>query len=486
MHRFRLALGVYILLVLGRLIIFDRSLTISRTASRTSLPSVVMLSISSPILLSPRNYWPSITPCRPLSPRLFAAPTYTQTRTLKRKNPAVTSGSHDLPPSKKLCTSSTRPSTVPSAVDSDKGAASASPGSAPLAPNIPLNPIIPATPERRDPKVTMSTFDQTSSQPIAIHDASTMPPTLSPRKSHSSSPSQTLPPFLTMRRQNPKKLSLSLFVPPTSPMSTESTPFTPGPPRTPALSMSVGRGKTGRPSLLSLITRESPDDVPPTPGRPRPKRSRAQSDTTDATPYPLPAGSRSAHPTSLSFAPISENPEPDFGIARETTTPTSMSSSSSLSGSTPSTSCSPPIRSEVFPRVSNEPYANGPVEVIPGVFLGSEEATYDLNWAKGSRIRILNVASEIDDPFVNTHTSVKGKERQGEKLSLAHYTGDRDIEYCHLSWSHGEEKLADLPAGVQLDDLLEGEEDRPSSWGFWHAIRWLETARRQGVPVLIQ
>ena len=122
--------------------------------------------------------------------------------------------------------------------------------------------------------------------------------------------------------------------------------------------------------------------------------------------------------------------------------------------------------------------------------LGSEESTEDFSWA-GSRplVKILNVALEIDDPFAATH-SLKGKARETEKVRLASYEGKDGgpaIEYCHLSWSHGEEKLADMPSKAMLDHMVNMDSpDDADTWGFWSAIQWIESARRNGIPVLIQ
>ena len=119
-------------------------------------------------------------------------------------------------------------------------------------------------------------------------------------------------------------------------------------------------------------------------------------------------------------------------------------------------------------------------------------------------MRVMNVAQEIDDPFAppsETNMVVledvskgdfKGKGK--ERVNLACYTGLQGrpaIEYCHLLWSHGEAGLADLPANARLQELLEHEplnhhDADADTWGFWHAIRWLEEARTRDVPVLVQ
>lgn len=100
-------------------------------------------------------------------------------------------------------------------------------------------------------------------------------------------------------------------------------------------------------------------------------------------------------------------------------------------------------------------------------------------------MRILNVAQEIDDPFA----SVKGKGKA--KVELADYEavpGRPKVEYAHLLWGHGESGLADLPDGVTLDEIIQAKSLREDEekWGFWESIQWMEEARRQDVPVLIQ
>ena len=103
-------------------------------------------------------------------------------------------------------------------------------------------------------------------------------------------------------------------------------------------------------------------------------------------------------------------------------------------------------------------------------------------------MRILNVAQEIEDPFMSSAASTgKGK----EKVKLAGYVQDGvEVEYGHLRWSHGEAGLAELPQAAELRDMLQVDEPvlehSDQGWKFWEAIRWLEAARTRGVPVLIQ
>ena len=128
--------------------------------------------------------------------------------------------------------------------------------------------------------------------------------------------------------------------------------------------------------------------------------------------------------------------------------------------------------------------------MLPGVFLGAEQSIWQWDWAGGkSRVRVLNVAQEIEDPFEKPQRNVQGV---GEgKVKLSSYPPNLErpgVEYCHLRWSHGESGLAELPIGARLSELLVPEQLLPegAQWGFWDAVLWLEMGRRAGEPVLIQ
>lgn len=108
-----------------------------------------------------------------------------------------------------------------------------------------------------------------------------------------------------------------------------------------------------------------------------------------------------------------------------------------------------------------------------------------------TRVRILNVAQEIDDPFMSNSGSGSGKGKEKEKINLANYEADAwrpKVEYAHLLWGHGESGLADIPAGATLDQVIHSKplSGGETKWGFWEAIQWMEEARREQVPILIQ
>ena len=196
-------------------------------------------------------------------------------------------------------------------------------------------------------------------------------------------------------------------------------------------------------------------------------------------------GFHSALPSGKGFPTMDEDPS-SYSHHHYSSSASSSTSAKRSPSSTPSTT--PPTLS-YEPRQA-EPYGDGSIEILPGVFLGAEDSVRNRKWTSGrTRVRVLNVAQDIDDPFDRGVCQAKGKEK--ETVELASYPpsdGMPAVEYCHLRWSHGESGLAELPAGARLSELLDmdGMGSGRKRWRFWEAIRWLETGRRAGEPVLIQ
>lgn len=330
----------------------------------------------------------------------------------------------------------------------------------------------------------------------------------------SSSSRQSSPPNLTKianMKRNPKRLSLAIPTQEagpstvavrrslTPPSDNDSTPFTPGPPRTPSATMTLGRlTKARRPNLLSLLTQPtSTYDVPPTPGFSHPYATssipRRRSNTTEDPPAVGidPRSSRSAYPRlSTAFAPIIEG-----GPRVASPVPTASSRSDSVT-STASSSPSLPQLDVPRPSRGDEPYADGPIEIVPGVYLGAEDTMYHWSsWARSKRVRILNVAQEIDDPFAADGVVPVSRKGKG-KVNRAVYPADAsegrpEVEYTHLAWSHGESGLAELDSEMKLEDVIQGrfteeEVEEREKWRFWEAIRYMEQGRQRGEAVLIQ
>lgn len=283
--------------------------------------------------------------------------------------------------------------------------------------------------------------------------------------------------------------------------------------------------------MLSLITHQPTGGdapVPPTPGgAPYPygsMRSRGHArmrsaGTLSASSYTTEydtRASQSAYPSlRTGFATIDERGSNGLASANPGMSPSTSLTSSSASNtdsiaSTPSTS--PPLpdeREHNMYAAAQEPYADGPRELLPGIWLGAEDSVWHFDvWARGaSQVALVNVAQEIENPFDNPTadswnwpTAAKGK----AKVALTHHaaaaasaavagetghaTSQPAIEYAHLRWSHGEGGLADIPPSASLDQVLHG--DAPSSvgddqWRFWEAVRWIEVRRRAGIPIII-
>ncbi|KAL1408479.1 tyrosine/serine/threonine protein phosphatase [Vanrija albida] len=378
--------------------------------------------------------------------------------------------------------------------------------------------------------------------------------TLAPKSSFSARKTSppSLPPVLSLKRLNPKGLSLSLggatsFHNSSTPSTGNSTPtpttaashqaagpsqtpLTPGPPRTPALLItSLGRNtykSSRRPSLLSLITHPPGGDdlaVPPTPGgapyhypgmRSR-GHARMRSAGTPSGTYaevPDPRTSQSAYPSLRSVPTIEERGSgPSVSSSCSDTVPP-MSTSASLTSSSASatdslslSSTSPAIGGESFdiayPQTSFEPYYDGPVELVPGVWLGAEDSFWRWDvWAPAAtRVAVINVAQEIENPFDEStrddgwewpQPSVSAGSKK-PKVVIKSYPAEDDrpiVDYAHLRWSHGEAGLAEVPGTASLTELMNGGDyvgEETEKWRFWEAIRWLEVRRKAGTPVII-
>lgn len=111
------------------------------------------------------------------------------------------------------------------------------------------------------------------------------------------------------------------------------------------------------------------------------------------------------------------------------------------------------------------PYAEGPVEILPGVWLGNEDNATDWKCLANRGIRsILNVAREVISPFDSAALSRKSSET-GETLYPAH--GLRPaMHYMKLPWSHGQ------------PDLVKD--------GFNTAMAFIDSALHRGDGVLVQ
>lgn len=123
------------------------------------------------------------------------------------------------------------------------------------------------------------------------------------------------------------------------------------------------------------------------------------------------------------------------------------------------------------------PYVDGPIEIMPGIWLGSEDNARDRKGLIDRGIRsILNVAKEVNTPdesmagsqslrsFVSA-PELKDKLRDLELRKQSHDQSGR-MNYLKLPWSHG-----------QADLVQEG---------FAAAMSFVDAAQNRGDGVLIQ
>lgn len=126
------------------------------------------------------------------------------------------------------------------------------------------------------------------------------------------------------------------------------------------------------------------------------------------------------------------------------------------------------------------PYVDGPIEIMPGVWLGSEDNARDQADLVSRGIRsVLNVAKEVNSPYesmgslqtLRSFTSapeLKEKAKDSESLFIATnpHNGLPSMNYLKLNWSHGQ------------SDLVQN--------GFNEAMAFVDAAQERREGVLIQ
>ncbi|KAJ3971341.1 hypothetical protein EV361DRAFT_949798 [Lentinula raphanica] len=113
------------------------------------------------------------------------------------------------------------------------------------------------------------------------------------------------------------------------------------------------------------------------------------------------------------------------------------------------------------------PYADGPIQIIPGIWLGSEDNARDWNGLINRGIKsILNVAKEVASPFEPANTSqslrsVVSTPNLNKSLDTSPTyhppqpaTGRPGLHYLKLPWSHGQRDLVTdgFPAAMKFTD----------------------------------
>jgi len=134
-------------------------------------------------------------------------------------------------------------------------------------------------------------------------------------------------------------------------------------------------------------------------------------------------------------------------------------------------------------ETNGAPYLDGPIEIMPGIWLGSEDNARDWPGLVSRRIKaILNVAKEVASPmdpaptgapdgalrnFVSTPDLQKPPTRPTGTYWHAHAPSGRPaMHYLKLAWSHGQSDLVNV--------------------GFLEGMRFVDQASARNEGVLIQ
>ena len=117
---------------------------------------------------------------------------------------------------------------------------------------------------------------------------------------------------------------------------------------------------------------------------------------------------------------------------------------------------------------ATSPYADGPVEILPGIWLGNEDNALDWRGLNKRGIRaILNVAREVTSPFDNAKPDQRSVSEDKTAGTFYPAQGSRpSMHYLKLPWSHGQPEL--------VKD------------GFVTAMAFVDSARQRGDGVLVQ
>lgn len=123
------------------------------------------------------------------------------------------------------------------------------------------------------------------------------------------------------------------------------------------------------------------------------------------------------------------------------------------------------------------PYANGPVQIIPGIWIGSEDNARDWKGLIERGIKaILNVAKEVSSPFDSAPRALRSVSstpnfRKPQQTDSTYYpphlpSGRPGMHYLKLQWSHGQQDLVNN--------------------GFQAAMSFVDEALARGEGVLVQ
>ncbi|KAF8335449.1 protein-tyrosine phosphatase-like protein, partial [Cantharellus anzutake] len=110
-------------------------------------------------------------------------------------------------------------------------------------------------------------------------------------------------------------------------------------------------------------------------------------------------------------------------------------------------------RREIEDDGEGNPYEDGPIEILPGIWLGAEENAVAWDVLSGNKIgAILNVAKEVMLPLdTETPSRTDGNVKY---FNADPSCGRPEIAYLHLMWSHGQSDLVKdgFPEGLGFVD----------------------------------
>lgn len=97
---------------------------------------------------------------------------------------------------------------------------------------------------------------------------------------------------------------------------------------------------------------------------------------------------------------------------------------------------------EPTPQISEycqmSPYCNGPVQILPGLYLGSWKTATDINTLEELGIVcVLNVAKEIDDTTCNQSSQVNIQE-------------PKKIDHFKFNWTHDQDLVPSIDSAIEV------------------------------------
>lgn len=237
----------------------------------------------------------------------------------------------------------------------------------------------------------------------------------------------------------------------------------------PQIAQAVGDSSASTSAASSAISEA--DFFPFRPPSTKPKSLRNMKRLSLTLPTDDSSTNLSSNPPSAETQNTSVNTSPDDSLQKSRPRRLSVAS-------LPTTSINPKLHRKEEDGSPTVPYLDGPIQILPGIWLGSEDNARDWKCLVERRIKsILNVAKEVTSPFDSAAAQPmrpfastpnlykKASEPQGPSNSTfypAHIPSGRPgMHYLKLQWSHGEGDLVQtgFPTAMAfVDAALERDE----------------------------